>query len=421
LIFLLRFHAKLRRFCVHTPINFSKLASRRFMSRQPTPAAGIEGQAEQVSGSAHPMTLYAPVNARGLALGILATVSLVFALDWTQTFLVPLLLGILFAYTLSPLVAGLQRIRIPRVLATSMVMATVMCTVVLGAYSLRGQMQTILAQLPEATTKLSGGIASMRDDPGGNMQKVQSAMGEIEKATSQVASVSPDLDQSPVHVVIDTPGFKLGDFMWARSLGALGIVGQAAMVMFLVFFLLVGGDTFKRKLVRITGPSLSKRKVTVAILDDINASIQKYMFMLLTTNVLVGLLMWIAFRWIGLDNAGAWAVTAGLLHVIPYLGPLAIAATTGMAAYMQFDSFLMALLVSGVSLAIATLIGTFVTTWMTGKIARMNAAAVFISLLFWAWLWGVWGMLLGIPIVVILKVVSQHVEQLQPVAELLGE
>jgi predicted PurR-regulated permease PerM len=79
------------------------------------------------------------------------------------------------------------------------------------------------------------------------------------------------------------------------------------------------------------------------------------------------------------------------------------------------------LLVSGTSLTIAMVVGTFVTTWITGKIARMNAAAVFISLLFWAWLWGVWGMLLGIPITVILKVVSQHVEQLQPVAELLGE
>jgi predicted PurR-regulated permease PerM len=415
------FHAQLRRFCEHAPNNSSKLSSRSVMSRPPTPAAGIESQAEKVSGSAHPLTVYVPVDARGLALGILATVSLVFALDWTQTFLVPLLLGILFAYTLSPFVAGLQRIRIPRVLATSMVMATVICTVVLGAYSLRGQMQTILAQLPEATSKLSGGLASMRDDPGSNMQKVQSAVGEIEKATSQVASVSPHPNRSPLHVVIDTPGFRLGDFMWARSLGALGFAGQAAMVVFLVFFLLAGGDTFKRKLVRITGPSLSKRKITVAILDDINASIQKYMFMLLITNVLVALLMWIAFRWIGLDNAGAWAVTAGLLHVIPYLGPLAIAAATGMAAYMQFDSFMMALLVSGVSLAIATLIGIFATTWMTGRIARMNAAAVFISLLFWAWLWGVWGMLLGVPIIVILKVVSQHVEQLQPVAELLGE
>ena len=92
-----------------------------------------------------------------------------------------------------------------------------------------------------------------------------------------------------------------------------------------------------------------------------------------------------------------------------------------MAAFMQFDSFPMAFLVCGISLAIATLVGTFVTTWMTGRIAKMNAAAVFISLLFWGWLWGVWGMLLSIPIVVICKVVSEHVEELQPVAELLGD
>jgi predicted PurR-regulated permease PerM len=72
-------------------------------------------------------------------------------------------------------------------------------------------------------------------------------------------------------------------------------------------------------------------------------------------------------------------------------------------------------------MAIATLVGTFVTTWMTGRIAHMNAAAVFISLLFWGWLWGVWGLLLSIPIIVIVKVVSQHVKQLHAMAELLGD
>jgi predicted PurR-regulated permease PerM len=122
-----------------------------------------------------------------------------------------------------------------------------------------------------------------------------------------------------------------------------------------------------------------------------------------------------------MENAGAWAVVAALLHVIPYLGPGVTAAATGMAAFMQFDSFPMALLVSGSTVLVATFVGVFVTTWMTGRIARMNSAAVFISLLFWGWLWGVWGMLLGIPIIVIVRAVSQHVEQLQPVAELLGE
>jgi len=383
--------------------------------------AGSHTPTEQLPETAQPFTVHVPVDARGLALGILAAVALVFALDWMQKLLVPLLLGIFLAYTLNPLVAGLERIKISRVLGSSMVMVAVVCALVLGTYSLRGQMQTILAQLPEAASELSAGFASMRDDPSGSLRKMQSAVGVMERATSQLAGISPGPKQRTTHVVIDAPGFKLGDFMWAGSMGALGFIGQATMVIFLAFFLLAGGDTFKRKLVRLAGPTLSRKKITITILNDINDSIQKYMFMLLMTNLLLGLLSWIAFNLIGLENAGAWAVAAGMLHVIPYVGPIFTAAATGMAAFMQFDSFSMALLVAGASLAIATLIGTFVTTWMTGKIAKMNAAAVFVSLLFWAWLWGVWGMLLGIPIIVIVKVVSQHVEQMQPVAELLGE
>jgi predicted PurR-regulated permease PerM len=222
-------------------------------------------------------------------------------------------------------------------------------------------------------------------------------------------------------VIVDAPKFRLSDFLWDSSLGAIGAAGQAATVAFLVFFLLLGGDTFKRKLVRLAGPTLSKRKITVTILDDINGSIQKYMLMMVVTNLLVILLSWLAFHFIGLDNAGAWAVAAGLLHIVPYLGPAVAAGAIAVAAFVQFDSAAMALLAGGASLAIATLVGTVVTTWMTGRIAHMNAAAVFISLLFWGWLWGIWGMLLSIPIIVITKVVAQHVEPLHPLAELLGE
>jgi predicted PurR-regulated permease PerM len=362
-----------------------------------------------------------PVDARGLSLGILAALASIFALSWAEKFLVPLLLGIVIAYTLNPLVVWLEAIKIPRVAGTLIVMASVIGALVLGTYSLRGEMQTIVEQLPQASGKISTAIERVRSGQLGNMQKIQSAATEVEKATTQ-AAVGPLASRQPAtHVVVDKPTFKLSDFLWEGSMGALGAMGQAAVVVFLVFFLLLGGDQFKRKLVRLTGPSLSNKKITVHILDDINGSIQKYMFMLLTTNLLVALLTWIAFRWIGLENAGAWAVAAGLLHIVPYLGPGVTAAATGMAAFMQFDSLSTALLVAGASMAIATVVGTFVTTWMIGRIASMNAAAVFISLLFWGWLWGVWGMLLSIPIIVIVKVVSQHVEQLHPMAELLGD
>jgi len=107
--------------------------------------------------------------------------------------------------------------------------------------------------------------------------------------------------------------------------------------------------------------------------------------------------------------------------VVPYFGPLLITIATGAVAFFQFESLRMVILVAGASLGIATLVGMVVATWMTGRIAKMNPAAVFVSLLFWGWLWGMWGLLLGVPVVMVLKVVSERVEGMEVLAELLGE
>lgn len=364
-----------------------------------------------------------PTDVRSIALGVLALLAVVFALSWAQVFVVSLILGIVFAYTLNPLVEVLERMRVPRMLGAALVMVAVVGGLGLAAYSLRGEMQTILDQLPEAAAKISDSLASLRRGPAGNMQKVQKAASVLESATAG-ATAAPPLPATgtrATHVVIDTPTIRLNDALVSGSRDVLGFLGHAVMVLFLVFFLLAGGDTFKRKLVRLTGPPLSRKKITVHILDDINSSIQKYMVMLLLTNVLVAVLCWIAFHLFGLENAGAWAAAAGVLHLIPYFGPAITAFATGMAAFMQFNSLSTALLVAITSMGIAVLVGTFVTTWMTGRIAKVNATAIFISLLFWGWLWGAWGMLLSIPIVVIIKVLSQHIERLNPLSELLGE
>lgn len=362
-----------------------------------------------------------PVSGRDMALFILATVAVVVSLKWAQSFFVSLLLGILFAYTLNRLVVWLELIRIPRAAGTTIVMVGVFCAIALGTNSLSSQIQTILDQVPDAVSKLSMGVAKQRNGEASTMQKMQTAASEIEKAASEASGLTSAPKQRVTRVVIDAPGFKLGNFLWANSMVAGALIGQATMVFFLTFFLLLSGDTYKRKLVRLTGPSLSHRKITVRILEDINGSIQAYMFMLLVTNLLVALLTWIALTLFGLENAGAWAVAAGLLHLIPYLGPIVTAVVIGMAAFMQFDTISMMFLVGGVSLVIATMVGHFVTTWMTGRIAKMNTAAIFVSLLFLSWLWGVWGMLLSIPLIVIVKVVAQNVEQFSPVAELLGD
>jgi predicted PurR-regulated permease PerM len=248
---------------------------------------------------------------------------------------------------------------------------------------------------------------------------MQEAASEIEKATTQAAGAKPT--RSAPAPAPEAPKLRISEFVGAGLMGVVALIGQTTMVLFLVFFLLLSGDTFKRKMVKLTGPRLSQKKITVQILDDINTSIQNYMFMLLVTNLLLAAMMWIALHWIGLENAGAWAAAAGFLHLIPYFGPLLITVSTGVSAFLQFGNASTAFLVAGISLAVATIVGTFVTTWMTGRIAKMNPAAVFIGLLFWGWLWGIWGLLLGVPIIVVIKVIAEHVEGLQSVAELLGE
>jgi len=358
------------------------------------------------------------VQVINVALVVIMALAIIYTLNWAQGFIITVLLGILLSYTLNPLVIRMEHIKIPRAIGSTLVILAVIGAVIYSGYALHSQVQSIIAKLPEATTKLTAQFTNKKGQPLTNFQRMQIAANQVEKVTNAVNAGSQK--KQVMHVVVDERKFNIGDYLWRGSLGFMGFVGEAITMIFLSYFILLSGDTFKRKLVKLTGPSLSRKKITVNMLDQINYSIQRYMFMLVVTNIMVGLLMWITLRLLGLENAGAWSVAAGLLHVVPYFGPAAIAGLTGMAAYIQFNSILMALLVAGASIFIATIVGVFVTTWMTGRIAKMNAVAIFVSLLFFAWLWGVWGMLLGIPIIVIMKVICEHVEHLQPIAELLG-
>jgi predicted PurR-regulated permease PerM len=362
------------------------------------------------------------VNARGLALGVIATVAFVYALQWGQKFLVPLLLGIFIAYTLNPVVSALERLKIKRMFGAIIVSAAILGIMAVVGIRLQGQFFAIVDQLPEMSHKVARLLTRSDDGQPSTMQQVQAAATEIEQATRDAGNAGKSAAPKKVAPAPERPvNFKVFDWLVAGSMGVAGFVIQATMVVFLVFFLLLAGDTFKRKLVKLTGPSMRKKKITVQILDDINSSIQNYMFMLLVTNTLLALLMWAMLKAAGLANAGAWAILAGFLHIMPYFGPLLIMASTGVATFMQFESLRMALLVAGASVLIATVVGTIVTTWMTGRIAKMNPAAVFVSLLFWGWLWGAWGLLLGVPVIVIVKVIAERVDGMETVAELLGE
>jgi predicted PurR-regulated permease PerM len=148
--------------------------------------------------------------------------------------------------------------------------------------------------------------------------------------------------------------------------------------------------------------------------------VQRYLLAMLMSNALVAIATWLTFEALGMEHAGVWGAAAGVLHFIPYLGPVLIALFSGVAAFLQFGSPLTALAVAGASMLVAGAIGFMFMTWLQSRFARVSAAVLFIALLFFGWLWGVWGLLLGAPLVAITKVICDRVDSLKSAGELLG-
>ena len=217
------------------------------------------------------------------------------------------------------------------------------------------------------------------------------------------------------------PAPWLRDYAVAQSALFLAVVSQAPIVLLLAYFLLASGVHFRRKLVQFVGPSLTRKKDAVRILEEIDVQVQRYLLAMLLSNALVGVVTWLALKAIGLEHAGVWGVAAGILHFIPYLGAALLAIAVGVAAFLQFGNLLQALFVAGVAVVLATLISQVFMTWLQSRFARVNAAVLFIALLFFAWLWGVAGLLLGAPLLAIAKVICDRVESLKPAGELLGK
>jgi predicted PurR-regulated permease PerM len=212
----------------------------------------------------------------------------------------------------------------------------------------------------------------------------------------------------------------LRDYTIAQSALLVTVAAQTPIVMLLTYFLLASGPHFRRKLVQLVGPSLSRKKDAVRILEEIDVQVQRYLLAMLASNTLLAVGTWLVFLALGLEQAGVWGVAAGVLHFIPYLGPALLAFGSGVAAFLQSGSPLYAIAVAGVSLLVAGAIGFVFMTWLHSRFARVNTAVLFIALLFFGWLWGVWGLLLGAPLVAIAKVVFDRVEALKPAGELLG-
>ena len=367
-------------------------------------------------------------DAAALAARALALFALVAALYLARGFFVPLLIGILASYALHPLVDRLQAWRLPRSVGAALVLATLIGSFSWLGFSMSGDTQAVIEKMPEAARKLRKDLSSARTGAPTALQNMQEAAHELQGAASDAGAqpargATPGSRAKPVPRAVPAPAPEstwLSDYTLAQSALLATVAAQTPIVLLLTYFLLASGAHFRRKLVQLVGPSLSRKKDAVRILEEIDVQVQRYLLAVLATNALLAVCTWLAFRALGLDQAGVWGIAAGVLHFVPYLGPALIAFGSGVTAFLQSGSPLYALAVAFVSLLISGTIGLAFMTWLQGRFARVNAAVLFIALLFFGWLWGVWGLLLGAPLVAIAKVVFDRIESLKPAGELLG-
>ena len=360
----------------------------------------------------------ANVNIRSVSLTVLAFAATMYLLHWAREAFIPIVLSILISYALEPIVTLMTRVHVPRIVAAGLVILTTGSALGYGIYSLSDDAAAIVGQVPEAAQQLRRTM--QRDRAPGPIEQVQKAAAELQKTADQATGTNP-ASKDVTRVQIEEPAINIRQYVTWGSTSLVTFAGQATLVFFFVFFLLASGDLFKRKLVKLAGPSLEKKRITIQILDDINKQIARFLLVRIATSIVVGVATWIAFSMVGLEQAAFWGTAAGIFNTVPYFGPVIVAAVTAIVAFLQFGTVAMAVYVSGISLAITSIEGWLLTPWLTSRTARTNEVAIFVGLIFWSFVWGIWGTLLAVPMLVAVKAYCDHIEDLKPVGELLGE
>jgi predicted PurR-regulated permease PerM len=351
------------------------------------------------------------------ALIVLAVLAVCAAARIAAPFLIPVVVGILASYSLKPFVAWLERIHVPRPLGSLLVLLVLTGLVAFGISLLRDDAVKALAELPNAARKIRIELHQSTTDHQGAMGHVRAAAAELNRAAAEAASGGAPVVAAPPPAAPSALQKWISD----QSTKALEVLVQIGIAGLLAYFLLAAGDAFRRKLAHLAGPTLAARRITVEILDEIDTQVQRYLMTMLVLNTMIGIATWAILLAFGVHHAGLWGVVAGIVHIVPYAGSALTIIATGVATFVQFDEIGRAVAVAALVGIAATLIGMGLSAWMLGRAFRMNSVAVFVALLFFGWLWGGWGLLVGVPLLAVVKTTADRIPALERIATLLGE
>ena len=333
------------------------------------------------------------------------------ALYMAASFILPVIISLLFALVMSPIVRfARRRLKIWEPVTALILVFGAMLTMTFGFYLVSDPLTNIVNNAP----KYVGAVEQQLEAVQSRFARLQTAQRTAEERVSaERGTDAPDV-KKPDEVVVRSPGlFDNATALVPQMLASIGF-----SLVFL-FFLLASGDLFYQKLVRAM-PTLADKKRALHIAHDIERELSRYLFTITVINCGLGLAVGALLWWVNMPTPVIFGALATLLNFIPYIGSLVGMALVGVIALSEFGSLSNALVPVLLYLACTTVEGQFVTPMIVGRRLEMNAAAVFLSVAFWGWIWGVVGMFLAVPVMVAIKVFAGYIEPLAAFGDFLS-
>jgi len=362
------------------------------------PADTPGGEPLPADGIAATVTKTSPVQIVLIVLGAMAF------LYFARSVVLPIVLACVAGMTLKPLIRWLSCIHIPPALSAAVVLCLLVSGVAIGFFYLGRPALTWMNEAPQHMTELR--------------QRVEKIFPRITRFSQAAAAVkdlgAAEQEQKKVTTVeLKASRVPSGFINWTGTF----LVG-AGETLVLLYLLLASGDLFLQKLVRGM-PTLRDKKRAVEISHEIQHNISNYLFSVSLINIGLGVIVSGGLYFMGVPNAAMWGMFAALLNFVPYFGPVAGIILLAGVGLLTFDTPWKTLLPPAWYLLVHLAEANLITPVLLGRRFTLNPVVIFVSLIFWTWLWGVPGALLSVPILVSIAVICDRVPALSPVSEVL--
>ncbi len=341
-----------------------------------------------------------------IVLMVLGTIAFLY---FARPLLLPIILACAAAMTLKPLIRWASCCHIPPALSAAIVLCFLVSAIGVGFFQLGRPALTWMNEAPQRMTDLRQRV--LKDFP--RLARFSKAAAAVNDLGATEEEMKAEQKKSPTVEVKDSRGTS-SILNWTGTL-----LAGAGETLVLLYLLLASGDLFLQKFVHVM-PTLRDKKRAVEISHEIQQNISNYLFTVSLINLGMGLVVGGGLYFMGVPNAAMWGMFVAVLNFVPYFGPVAGVLVLGTVGLLTFDTLGKGLLPPAWYLALHLLEANLITPILLGRRFTLNPVVIFISLIFWTWLWGVPGALLSVPILVSIKVVCDRVPAMSHVSELLS-